>query len=237
MVAKTYANYKVEGEPFNVKGKPYVNVRSPKGILKQVRYYTEAEYNKMYPAAKVAQDATRKSQREVLGFGTYGYINIVKGDADNDIYHSWRVENHLTYTRWWGWYLRGDQPLPEIPDGLSFERLFWASIGNEDGSLKPEKEVTNAVDAILCDPGTSEWCGNVGERLTFTLTCTGAYPIEGAYGTSTLHIFEDASGNAFQWLTASKKLEIGESYELKGTVKEHTTYKNNKVTVLTRCAV
>ena len=51
-VAKTYANFTIDGEPFRENNRMYVNVITPKGA-KKVRWYSESEYNHMYPAAKV----------------------------------------------------------------------------------------------------------------------------------------------------------------------------------------
>ena len=49
MVAKSFQNMKQLGEPFNEKGKMYVNVKNEKsGTVRKVRWYTESEYAKMY---------------------------------------------------------------------------------------------------------------------------------------------------------------------------------------------
>jgi hypothetical protein len=45
---------------------------------------------------------------------------------------------------------------------------------------------------------------------------------QGYYGDSNIHIFEDEDGNRYMWKTAARKLEVGEIYRLKGTIKEHT---------------
>lgn len=70
---------------------------------------------------------------------------------------------------------------------MSFRRILsWESIGNTDGSLKPEAEVRRAVDS-----SPSQYVGNVGDRITINLKILSAIPNETKYGTSTFHVMED----------------------------------------------
>lgn len=60
------------------------------------------------------------------------------------------------------------------------------------------------------------------------------------YGMTTMfaHTFKDADGNVFTWKTQKGiALERGAAVNLSGTVKEHTEYKGERQTVLTRCKV
>lgn len=55
-----------------------------------------------------------------------------------------------------------------------------------------------------------------------------------------IHTFRDADGNVLIWKTSSNSLpdmESGDQVQIKGTVKEHSEYKDEKQTVLTRCKV
>jgi hypothetical protein len=45
----------------------------------------------------------------------------------------------------------------------------------------------------------------------------------------------DVNENVYVWTTASKSWEEGSEHYIRGTVKEHSVYKNTKQTVLTRC--
>lgn len=90
----------------------------------------------------------------------------------------------------------------------------------------------------------SQHVGEVGQRLTIK----GSY-VRGAsfevrsfsgFGTETMHIhtFKDADGNVLIWKTSKPLgMEYGEPVEITGTVKEHSVYKDEKQTVLTRCKV
>ena len=83
-VAKSFQSFEMLTEPYTVSGKQYIKVRNPKtGTERQVRWYSDSEFAKLYPEAKVAvqvHDAFYKPQKEVLGF-TKGYITIFKGDT------------------------------------------------------------------------------------------------------------------------------------------------------------
>ncbi len=89
--------------------------------------------------------------------------------------------------------------------------------------------------------------GAVKERLTLELTLRGTREIEGHYGVSTLHKFEDAAGNAFVWFasnpeiipegTGKRAALIGETHTLAGTVKGHDDFKGRLQTKLTRVSV
>ncbi len=58
---------------------------------------------------------------------------------------------------------------------------------------------------------------------------------ENYFGNYTLHEMVDDSGNIYVWKTNSKEWEVGSVKHIKGTVKEHKTYKNADKTILTRC--
>lgn len=59
-----------------------------------------------------------------------------------------------------------------------------------------------------------------------------------ALETRYIYTFRDAKGNALIWKTSSgTSAENGERVHLKGTIKEHNEYDEEKQTVLTRCKV
>ena len=60
------------------------------------------------------------------------------------------------------------------------------------------------------------------------------------FGTDTMHIytFRDAQGNAIIWKTSKGLgIENGVMVHIKGTIKEHSEYDDEKQTVITRCKV
>ena len=98
--------------------------------------------------------------------------------------------------------------------------------------------------------------GEIKERLTIRVMLRGDYEFATTFGwrETTNHIYTlvDAEENVFVWKTASvigmdeeyangdvawHPVHIGDIIEMKGTVKEHSEYKDTPQTVLTRCKV
>jgi hypothetical protein len=107
---------------------------------------------------------------------------------------------------------------------------------------KAEREAREAQ--IRAQKAISQHVGSVGERIEIKGTYVksgsweqkafGGFNIETMYA----HTFKDTDGNVFVWKTSKNiSFEYGEPVILKGTVKEHSEYKDEKQTVLTRCKV
>lgn len=234
MVAKSYQNLEIATDVYEVSGRTYVKVRTANGSLRQVRWYSDKEYARMYGETPSHEnDPYYKSQKEVLGFGE-GYITIFKGDT-------YSVKEDLRsagarYTRFWGWGIAGGEAIPEIP-GIEPIRLDWEQVGNGD-VLKPDAQVERYVESLLYEPSASQFQGAVGDRIRGILVkVVKNMKIDGYYGQSVVHDFEDEDGNIYSWITASKDLPEGKVYWLDGTIKEHKVFKNVNKTVLTRCKV
>ena len=232
MVAKSFQGLEVVSDVYIVKGRQYVQVRTKSGNLRQVRWYTEKEYAKMYPDEEPKIKET-KSQKEVLGF-INGYITIFKGDTFNN--QDYFQMSSARYARTWGWYFISTEPIPEdIPEGVEAVRLPWDIVGNSDGNLKNESEVAAAVESLLYDDDVSEFQGEVGEKLELTVVVEKAIALDGYYGLQTLHVFRDYDGNCYVWITSARSWEVGSEHDIIGTVKDHKQYKGVRQTILTRC--
>ncbi len=82
----------------------------------------------------------------------------------------------------------------------------------------------------------SNWVGEVGKRIELELEVRVVRFIESDYGVRTLLIMNDSNGNDFKWLASgSKDFKIGTKLTGKCTIKEHSLYKERKVTELSRC--
>ena len=236
-VAKSYQELEIVGDVFISSGRQYVNVKLKSGKLKTVRWYSDKEYAKMYPGetAKTcsADSSTYKSHRECLGFDK-GYVTIFKGDTYAEI--DWFRASIARYTRWWGWYIISTEEVPaDLPEGITPIQLPWELVGQEDGNLKPEHLVKEAVESIIYDESESEYVGSIGERLELFLTVEKVIELDNNFGRSSMHIFKDDCGNSYVWTTASKTWPVGSEHHIKGTVKDHRKYRNQCQTILTRC--
>ena len=67
MVAKSYQGLATFGEPFEENKKMYIVVVTSRGAHKKVRWYTDAEYAKMYPDEAPVVKRIRPV-KDVLGF-------------------------------------------------------------------------------------------------------------------------------------------------------------------------
>ena len=214
MVAKSYQNLEQVGEPYESNGRMYVKVRTNSGALKQVRFYTEYEYKRMYPSEKITEKF--KNHKQTLGFDN-GYITIFKGNTYN--HKEWFKASTARYSRYWGWYFVSTENLPEdLPEDVEAIRLPWELIAPNDEVL-PEDQVKKIVEELIYDADPSEQV-----RKT-----------DGYYGVSNMHTMRDEDGNVFMWATTAKCLEPEHWYTMTGTVKDHKMFRNTKQTWLTRC--
>ena len=238
--AKSYQTLKIVSGPFSENNRQYVIVKTKSGKDKKVRWYTDLEYAKMYPNEEpAAAGGTDRPwwgpQKDVLGFQE-GYIWILQDP--NEEAEEWLLLNgHPHSTRFWDRYVKSTEPidLSDLPFHIKLVKLFWDDVGEDDGYLKSDLEVAQAVDAARYGKIESNWAGQVGDRIDRELSVLKKAKKETPWGTQVDHIFQDAEGNRYQWITSAKDLELGATYQVKGSVKELTTQKGQKITVLTRC--
>lgn len=235
MVAKSYQNMEVVHEPFQKNGRMYVEVKTLKGTIKQVRWYTESEYAKMYPEDKInkKKDPYYRPQKYVLGFEK-GYITIFRGVKEE--HEEWFKQSIYRFARWWGWYVISTQEVPkDLPSGVEPVKLYWDPMGNEKEWLREETEVVKYVQSVLFKKTNSKVQGSVGDRLERTITVIDRIEQETKWGTSVIYIMKDAKDNFYSWKTSAKNWKVNYFTTIRGTVKGHTTYKNSECTELTRC--
>lgn len=222
--APSFANLERLSEPFEENGKEYILVKTKSGTTRKVRWYEE-------PMKKI------RSTKEVLGFSK-GYITIFKGDTYPVL--EWFQQSVARYHNFWGWYIVSEDEVPEIiPAGVTPIQLKWEDVAFADeDQLRPESQIKEHIDSLMYEPSPSKWQGSIGDRITRYLTVTKVAELpDGYYGPSTFYLFEDEEENEYTWTTAARKLELGETYEVVGTVKALSKYKGKEQTVLTRCRV
>ena len=231
-VAKTYEKMTLVGEPFQENGKMYVNVQAPKG-QKKVRWYSDAEYRRMYPNA-VKNDIMDFNARHAFGFGPEGFITIYQGrnledwaDAEHD---------HLRFNCTFGYYTPGRLELPNLIDGITPVKLTWDEVAAEGNKMKPHEEVHKYVMSLL-NPNNdvSQYQGNKDEWLQKEVTVRAKKSADSRYGTKHTYTLADAEGNIYIWETGAKDYTLDATVSLKMKVKEHKEINNEKVTVVWYC--
>ena len=241
MVAKTFQTMTQLGEPYEVNGKSYVQVRNEKtGTVRQVRWYTPSEYRKLYPDSNTKAPVEEKKKDkyyrplcDVLGFNK-GYITIFSNaDEENEYFIACAVARYSTR---WGWYIPSEDEVPtDLPEGINKHILNYASVFNNPDTLKPDAEINRAIDSLIYEPSASQFVGTIGERIEIDVMVVNAVKLENQYGLSTLHVFEDTNQNQYVWATSAKSWAIGTAHHIRGTVKAHKSYRGVNQTILQRC--
>jgi hypothetical protein len=231
-VAKTYEKMALVGDPFKENGKMYVNVQAPKGI-KKVRWYTDAEYRRMYPNATIVNDTMNFDARHAFGFGEEGFITLYKGRnlenwADDE-------HDHLRYNLTFDYYTPGRMELPNLINGIIPIKLMWEQVAAEGNKMKPHEEVRKIVDSLIKDESTSVYQGQVDEWIQKDVTVIEKKSQDGRFGESHTYTLADAENNLYVWKTGTKNYSLDMAISLKMKVKEHKEIGNDKVTVVWYC--
>lgn len=181
------------------------------------------------------------------GTGIYAWMvlngQIVPTIVDNGVCHKCNGAGKVK-SKW-------IERTPEYQANLDAKRQAkWAAAQAEYEAeqAKREAEEKAAQEAreaqLRAEREISKHVGKIGERLSIKGTYQRSGSWEQAsfsgYGTVTMyvHTFKDADGNVFTWKTQNTiGFEYGECVNLIGTVKDHTEYKGERQTALTRCKV
>ena len=236
-VAKSYLSSKIlDGPVYGKGGKRYVTIELGNGTVKTVRWYSNDEWKRMYPELASMIEGNDVNYRKILGFDDAGYITVYYGDTYKNL--DWfKEEPACRYHKIFGWYTTSTDEVPnELPEGVKTAILNWEDVSTEDGKVD-EVRAKQAIEALTYEPSTSEFVGEVGQRLELFLTVDRKVELAGMYGISIMHIMHDEDGNVFVWTTASKSLDTDVEYHIRGTIKDHRIYKNVQQTILTRCTI
>lgn len=146
-VAKSYEGLPVVEEEYTKNGRTYCKVLTAKGIAKEVRTYTEAEYKKLYGSvSKTNSVESGFDQKKALGFDK-GYITIFKGAVvkNEHFFEQSCARFHIA----WGWYIVSTEEVPKLPDGVTAVKLNWEDVAANDKMLKPIEEVKKICQKLL----------------------------------------------------------------------------------------
>lgn len=232
-VAKTYANLKIQGEPFSENKRMYVNVISPKGV-KKVRWYSDVEYRRMYPDTHAA-DPMDFNARQAFGFGEEGFITIYKGHPTEEWFDNEHA--HLRRNLTFGYYTPGRLELPSLTGDLEPVRLFWHEVAATDNKMKPHEEVQKYVNSLLvpASDSKSQYQGAENTWLQKEVTVRDKKSADSRYGTKHTYTLVDTEDNMYIWETGAKDYSIDTTVSLKMKVKAHKEINGAKYTVVWYC--
>lgn len=221
-------------------------------ITKEIRLYTEKE---KAAATRAKERAAERKVEERLAnaekkkaewlkkecFTSDGVTTVYVGSNSFDVKDQLKEEG-WKYSPLLGWHIAeadvekyGAENLAEV----SVNDLAAFNLYGEGCWLSTAK---NFVDQIKNDrkpPSLSEWVGEVGERLyDISVTLVSVHGYNNQFGYSQVVKFETEDKSEIIWFTASDiQIKVGEKGMLTGTVKKHDIYKNNKITIVTRCKI
>lgn len=188
--------------------------------------------------AKARASAPERNRKFMLsqGFSADGFAWIVPTDTFNQ--KETLKAQGATYNPTLGWHFSSERP---DTIKVSFTDLTCEYADGTRNYDEAPSKITSLKEEYRLAHLTSSYIGTVGERTTFTLTYLfyASYTTHLTYRGETHYIynFQDANGNKFIWNTTSYPdvtFEEGRSYLIKATIKEHSEYKGEKQTVLSR---
>lgn len=132
-VAKSYEGLPIVEEEYTKNGRSYCKVRTTKGVIKEVRTYTEAEYNKMYNITAVSSVEDFDTLKHILGFDK-GYVTIFKGAvaANEEFFNKSNARFHVAM----GWYIVSTEEVPTLPNGVTTVKYTWEEFINSKKGKK-----------------------------------------------------------------------------------------------------
>lgn len=236
-VAKTYQHMEIQGEPFEENKRMYVNVLAPKG-LKKVRWYTDAEYRRMYPN-EVTENGKHNimdfNARHVFGFGVDGYITIYRGDEGLLQQFRETHQESFRYNLTFGIYTPSRITVCDLPASITPIMLKWEEVMDHDDRMKPHEEVMKIVATKLGTISHSEYQGEENDWLTKEVTIRENKSHETQYGDKHTHYMVDSEGNTYIWETGTKNYIAGTKIQLKMKVKAHKETDGEKCTIVWYC--
>ena len=234
-VAPSYQKYPIIGDPYEQDKKQYVKIKYPCCRKASCQKCGGQGY---YPKeVRWHDDPIVFDARNGFGFCDAGYITLIDGPEDVlDDYFRGEASGQARYNVLFHWFLPSFYALPQLPRDCHFKQLKWEQV-SENGKARDYEDIKQIVHTFLTgeEPVDSEYVGNVGDKIELDLVVIADTINKGYYGDTHTFIFEDELSNRYAWKTSARKLEVGEIYRLKGTIKEHNKIEGIKHTVLTRC--
>lgn len=223
-----------------------------KGYLeKEVRLYTDKEFEALEKATKKKADKINAEREEKMhreyaekrakwlqsnGFGenetTYVYALPDSYDVKDQL-----KEAGFQFNSSLLWHsaviLEGyEDKIVEIPLNEVVEISAWG----EGHYMECAKQyVLDKIKEQFYEPSKSEWIGLEKEKLTnLPVVLTSIRDIETRYGWTQLVTFMNGDNKIQWWTKVNIGYEIGEQLLMTATIKNHTTYKEEKITTVTR---
>ena len=216
-------------------------------MIEEVRTYTQKEYEALEKASikrKEKAEAERIANIETVNIKTKERLGFAEGFITAVLGNTYPIKDELKdagarFSPIFGWYFIGHdgEEYLESQDFSTF-KVLWEDVFTKNRDyvlLKDTSVLKEWFESKTIKPSTSSFQGVIGEKIERKLEIICVFDFTGRFGITHLHTMEDEDKNVYVWSTASKKLEVGKTFNIKATVKDHTLYKNVEQTILTRC--
>ena len=80
----------------------------------------------------------------------------------------------------------------------------------------------------------SGYIGEIGDRIEFEVSLVFVMGFDGFYGTTWINVMRDADSNVIAYKGSACLGQKGDTFKVKGTVKDHALYKGTKQTIINR---
>ena len=223
-----------------------------KYFTKEVRLYTEEEYNKMEATKEKARQKKAEEQKKKMeeefasnrvkwleenGFNE-DEITYVYAGAD-----SYQIKDELKEAGFrfsanlkWHKATRDEKYADNLIEVKLGDLAQWSAWGKASYNSDAQKIVEEKIAAVQPE-STSTWIGEVGDKLKdIKVKLTRKYNFNGKYGVTTVYNFVTEDGNNLTWFSSTyQPYDIGEWVKIKyTTIKDHSEYKGVKSTIITR---
>lgn len=113
------------------------------------------------------------------------------------------------------------------------ERLgYWGTLSEKQ--TEAAESCFAVIDRNEAARLNSKHIGNIGDKVTLTITVDRIVVIEGHYGTNYITIGRDEHGNVVTYKGCTNIGDKGDTTTLKASVKDHTIYNEVKQTIIQR---
>lgn len=201
--------------------------------------YAKKLSDKRLERARAKSAELNKEWLEKNGFSANGKVWIVLGNTYN-------IKDELKaagarFNSQLGWHFDHNQDVFESFE-VDVDILAHKMIDYRYDWIEDIFEVVKQLKDDHAPKSASEYVGEIGAKLEIEVKYEGCFTYRTHFTYSGenhfVYRFRDLSGNTIIWNSSSyQELEDDKNYKIKGTVKKHDEYKNDKQTVLTRCKV
>ena len=200
--------------------------------------------------SKMAREANERGESHGTPTGRQAFIfetdaRAMKAARDHDGFTIEDRDIELAKSAvFWGSQQEGDSDFAyNMRQVATSDAITWKQAGIAaylvEGYRRDLERVAKS-NAVKVEGATSEWLGEVGDRVHFAGKVTYTRELDGDYGVSVLVKLVDDKGNVAATFTSGRwaeELEVGEGLAIVGTIKKLDEYQGEKQTMLTRVKV